>query len=61
MSCEQCIKESRIDQSLANHSLQNPNEHNTAPENAMQSDLVPDLPPFGGSENIVTAMDVFYR
>ena len=39
--------------------LQNPNEHNTAPEDAMQIDLVAGLPPSGGYENIVTAMDVF--
>ena len=33
----------------------------TAPEDAMQVDLVPELPPSGGFENIVTAMDVFSR
>ena len=61
MSCEQCIRESRIDRSLTRPPLQNPNEHNTAPEDAMQIDLVPELPPSGGYENIVTAMDVFSR
>ena len=60
MSCEQCIKESRIDRSL-NHPLQNPNEHSTARQDAMQTDFVPELPPFGGYEIIVTAMDVFAR
>ena len=30
-------------------------------EDAMQIDLVPELPPSGGYENIVTAMDVFFR
>ena len=39
----------------------NPNEHITAPEDAMQIDLVPELPPSGGYENIVTAKDVFSR
>ena len=39
--------------------LQNPNEHITAPEDAMQIDLVPELPASGGYENIVTAMEVF--
>ena len=58
MSCEQCIRESRIDRSLNRPPLQNPNEHITAPEDAMQIDLVPELPPSGGYENIVTAMDV---
>ena len=61
MSCEQCIRESRIDRSLTRFPLQNPNDHITAPEDAMQIDLVPDLPPSGGYENIVTAMDVFSR
>ena len=41
--------------------LQNPNEYITAPEDAMQIDLVPGLTPSGGFENIVTAMDVFSR
>ena len=61
MSCEQCIRESRIDRSLTRPPLQNPNEHITAPEDAMQTDLVPELPPSGGYENIVTSMDVFSR
>ena len=59
MSCEQCIRESRIDRSLTRPPLQNPNEYITAPEDAMQIDLVPGLPPSGGYENNVTAMDVF--
>ena len=59
MSCEQCIRESRIDRSLTRPPLQKPNEQITAPEGAMQIDLVPELPPSGGYENIVTAMDVF--
>ena len=61
MSCDQCIRESRIDRSLTHPPLQNPNEHITAPEDVMQIDLVPELPPSGGYENIVTAMDVFFR
>ena len=61
MSCEQCIRESRIHPSLTRPPLQNPNEHITAPEDAIQIDLVPELPPSGGYENIVTAMVVFSR
>ena len=61
MPCEQCIRESRIDRSLTHLLLQNPNEHITAPEDAMQIDLVPEILPSGGYENIVTAMDVFSR
>ena len=61
ISCEKCIRESRIDPSLTRPPLQNPNEHITAPENAIQIDLVPEIPPSGGYENIVTVMDVFSR
>ena len=61
MSCEQCIRKSRVDDRLTRPALQNPSENITAPGDAMQIDLVPDLPPSGGYENIVTAMDVFSR
>ena len=61
MSCEQCVKKSRLNRSLTHPPLQNPSEHITAPEDAMQTDLVPELPPSGGCENTVTAMDVFSR
>ena len=39
MSCEQRIKESRTDSSLTRLPLQNPNEHITAPEYAIKTDL----------------------
>ena len=61
LSCEQCLRESRINPRLTRPPLQNPNEYNTAPEDAMKIDLVPGLPPSGGYENIVTAIDVFFR
>ena len=59
MSCDQCTKEPRSDHSLTYTPLHNANEHITAPEDAMQTDLVPELPPSGGFWNNVTAMDVF--
>ena len=61
MSCEQCLRESRNIPRLTRPPLQNPNEYITAPEDAMQIDLVPGLPPSSGFENFVTAMDVFSR
>ena len=61
MSCEHSIRDSRIHRSLTRPPLQNPNEHITAPKDAMQIDLVPEVPPSGGYENIVTAIDVFSR
>ena len=60
-SCEQCIRESRFDDRLTQTALQNPSEHIKPLEDAMQINLVPKLPPSGGYENIVTAMDVFSR
>ena len=60
MSCEQCIRESCIDRSLTHPPVKNPNEHITVPEDAMQIDLVPELPSSGGHENIMTAMYVVF-
>ena len=61
LSFEHCLRESRINPRLTLPPLQNPNEYITAPEDAMQIDLVPGLPPSGGYENILTAIDVFSR
>ena len=61
MSCGQCIRELKISPRLIRPTLQNPNEYITAPEDAMQIDLVPGLPPSDGYENFVTAMEVFSR
>ena len=59
MSCEQCLRGSGIIPLLTRLPRQNPNEYITAPEDAMQIDLVPGLPPSGGFENSVTAPDIF--
>ena len=61
MSYEQCIRKSRANDRLTQPALRNPSEHITASENAMQVDLVPELPPSGGYEKLLTAMDVFSR
>ena len=48
MLSEHCLRESR-DNCRPNHPpLQKANEYFTAPEDAMQLDLVPGLPPSGG-------------
>ena len=44
MSCEPCVRESRVDDKLTRPALHNPSEHITAPEDAMQIDLLPELP-----------------
>ena len=61
ISCEQCIRESRVNDRLTRPALERLSEHITAPENAMRIDLVSELPPSGGYENTVTAIDVFSR
>ena len=61
LSCEQWLRESQINPRLTRPTLHNPNEYITAPEDTMQNDLLPGLPPSDGYENIVTAIDVFSR
>ena len=55
------FRKSRVDDRLKKPALQKRSEHITAAEDAMQIDLVPELPPSGGCENIITAMEVFSR
>ena len=61
MSCEKCIRESRIDGSFTRFPLQNRNEHVTVPKEAIQIDLLLELPPSGGFEIFLAAMDVLSR
>ena len=61
MSCEQCIPESSIDRRLSRPPLRNPKELITASESALQIDLMLALPPSGGYQSFLTAMDLFYR
>ena len=56
-----CIRESRVDDRLTRPALQNSSEYTTAPEDAMQIDLVPELSSSGDYENIATAMEVSSR
>ena len=61
MSCEQCITDTRINRSFTRPPQQKPNEHNAAQGDAMQIDLVTELPPSRCFEKIVAAMDRFSR
>ena len=58
--CETCIKAKRISNELITLELLILPEWTLGPEDAMQIDLLPNLPPSGEYENIVTAMDVFH-
>ena len=59
--CATCIKDKLIPNSTITPELPNLPEWDLGPEDAMQIDLLPNLPPSGGYENIITAMAVFSR
>ena len=59
--CETCIKDKRINNALITPELLSLPEWDLGPEDALQIDLLPNLPPSGGYENITTALDVFSR
>ena len=59
--CETCIRDRRFSNDLIIPELLNLPEWTLGPEDAMQMDLLPNRPPSGGYENIITAMDVFSR
>ena len=61
MSCKKSINESWIDDRLTRLPLPTLSEHITGLEDAQQINLVPELPPSGGYQNITTVMDVFSR
>ena len=61
ITCEQCIRESRVDEKLATSVLQSPTEHITAAEDAMKIYLAPELRPSSAYEKIVRTRDVFSR
>ena len=59
--CEICIKDKRIANASITPELLKLPEWDLGPEDALQIDLLPNLPPSGGYENIITALDVFSR
>ena len=59
--CETCIKDKGINNLKLSSELLNVPEWDMGPEDAMQIDLLLELPPSGGYENIVTTVDVFSR
>ena len=59
--CEICIKDKRIQNTSITPELLKLPEWDLGPEDALQIDLLPNLPPSGGYENIITDLDVFSR
>ena len=56
-----CIQNKRINNDLLKTELLNCPEWNLCPEDILQMDILPNLPPSGGYDNIITAIDVFSR
>ena len=59
--CEICIQDKRINNTRITPELFHISEWDLGPEDLLQIDLLPELPPIGGYENILTAIDVFSR
>ena len=59
--CEICIQDKRIKKTQITPELIHIPKWDLGPEDLMQIDLLPELPPSGGYENIITAIDVFSR
>ena len=57
--CEQCARDKRVPNATITPELLDLPEWDLGPEDAMQIDLLPNLPPSGGYENVLTAIDVF--
>ena len=59
--CQMCIQNKRINNDLLKTELLNCPEWEQGPEDILQMDILPNLPPSGGYDNIITAIDVFSR
>ena len=59
--CKICIQDKRIKNKRITPELIHIPEWDLGPEERMQINLLPELPPSGGYENIITAIDVFSR
>ena len=59
--CEICIQDKRINNARITPELSHIPEWDLVPEDFMQIDLLPELSPSGGYENIITTKDVFSR
>ena len=59
--CELCIRDKRINNTRITLELIHIPEWDLGPEDLMQIDLLPEVPPSGNYENILTAIDVFSR
>ena len=59
--CEICIEDKRLDNTRITPELTRILKWDLGPEDLVQVDLLSDIPPSGGYENIITAIDNFSR
>ena len=59
--CETCARDKRVPNNTITPELLNLPEWDLGPEDAMQIDLLPNLPTSGGYQVVMTAIDVFSR
>ena len=60
-NCQVCIQTKRINNDLLGTELLDCPEGDLGPEDLLQMDILPNLPPSGGYDHIITAIDVFSR
>ena len=60
-NCQICIQTKRTNNDLLRTELFNCPERDLGPEDILQMDILPNLPPSGGYDHIITAIDVFSR
>ena len=60
-NCQICIQTKHINNDLLRTELLNCFEWDLGPEDILQMDILPNLPPSGGYDHIITAIDVFSR
>ena len=59
--CQMCIQNKRINNDLLKLQLLNCPDWDLGPEDILQTDILPYLPPSGGYDNIINAIDMFSR
>ena len=59
--CQMCIQNKRINNDLLKLQLLNCPDWDLGPEDILQTDILPNLPPSGGYDNIINAIDMFSR
>ena len=60
-NCQTCIQTKRINNDFLRTELLNCLVWDLGPEDFLQIDILPDLPPSGSYDHVITAIDVFWR